>query len=631
MSWHIQFSIGPVQSFVAQARRTRDLWAGSYLLSFLTAHAMAGARRAGANVVAPRVEDDPLLAWVENRGQGKPPRFGSLPNQFTVEVPEGQEPRRVAEEARKEFYEAWQKVCKAVWEYLRKRVHSLNGQAEQIWRRQIDGFWEFLWVAGQRNESGLLARRKLWRTHWPPDEPGDKCVLMPDFQELSGYVRAIDREGQNAFWEQVRSSLPVAELDEEDRLCAIALVKRLFPLVSQEALGWDVGVRHWPSTADVAALPWVEKVLEQASELANEYAAEVKSAAQDNPQTGGASRLLLRGKGSEHEFAKIDAYWFHQAYLANPKLIKLKDESRRRSLQEQLAKIVDRVGESPSIYFAVLLADGDRLGEVIRRYGGEKVSAALAYFTSKVSEIVENFNGATVYAGGDDLLALLPLAKALECAKRLRNAYDEAFRYTRCDFQELGLPTLSAAVVLAHARSPLKLILAEAHRLLDEVAKEENGRDSLAVGIFREHTPAAQWVSTWQRTGADNQLYCAVDTVEKLASQIKTGEFKAFIYSLAETLGRLCGLPNNRIGRFAKLPNGFRLEEFVRGQLERAAIHRMPGSVSESVEALASLIDRILRRSRQDELNRRSSFIGLDGLTVASFIATGGLEGEHWR
>ena len=36
----LHFTLGPVQSFVAQARRTSDLWAGSLLLSWLAGQAM---------------------------------------------------------------------------------------------------------------------------------------------------------------------------------------------------------------------------------------------------------------------------------------------------------------------------------------------------------------------------------------------------------------------------------------------------------------------------------------------------------------------------------------------------------------------------------------------------------------
>ena len=42
---YFHFTLGPVQGFVAQARRTRDFWAGSFLLSWLSGVAMAAVRR----------------------------------------------------------------------------------------------------------------------------------------------------------------------------------------------------------------------------------------------------------------------------------------------------------------------------------------------------------------------------------------------------------------------------------------------------------------------------------------------------------------------------------------------------------------------------------------------------------
>ena len=49
----LMVSIGPVQGFVAQARRTRDLWAGSFLLSWLTGKAMAAVTAAGGRILVP--------------------------------------------------------------------------------------------------------------------------------------------------------------------------------------------------------------------------------------------------------------------------------------------------------------------------------------------------------------------------------------------------------------------------------------------------------------------------------------------------------------------------------------------------------------------------------------------------
>ncbi len=74
----LDISIGPVQGFVAQSRRTRDLWGSSYLLSFLSAHAMRGARKAGGRIVRPVVDDDPLYLWVRGCRVGEAPRIGSL-------------------------------------------------------------------------------------------------------------------------------------------------------------------------------------------------------------------------------------------------------------------------------------------------------------------------------------------------------------------------------------------------------------------------------------------------------------------------------------------------------------------------------------------------------------------------
>src|SRR5260370_42700408 len=41
-TYMLMFSLGPVQSFISQARKTRDLWIGSFLLSKLMEAAMEG-------------------------------------------------------------------------------------------------------------------------------------------------------------------------------------------------------------------------------------------------------------------------------------------------------------------------------------------------------------------------------------------------------------------------------------------------------------------------------------------------------------------------------------------------------------------------------------------------------------
>src|SRR5690606_38332463 len=100
-----------------------------------------------------------------------------------------------------------------------------------------------------------------------------------DLQELSGYVRARgerQRELQDAFWDAVRRKAGPLNLRPGDRLSAVALVKRLFVDVAEEAIGGKLDASRWPSTIDVAAAPWVERVLRHAPEKARAYAEAIK-------------------------------------------------------------------------------------------------------------------------------------------------------------------------------------------------------------------------------------------------------------------------------------------------------------------------------------------------------------------
>ena len=83
--------------------------------------------------------------------------------------------------------------------------------------------------------------------------------------------------------------------------------------------------------------------------------------------------------------------------------------------------------ETPSPFYAILLMDGDSLGELLRK-SGSAVSDALDRFTRQVPDIVDRHNGFLIYAGGDDVLALLPLEDALACAAAVRQCYLDAFR-----------------------------------------------------------------------------------------------------------------------------------------------------------------------------------------------------------
>ena len=227
---YFHFTLGPVQGFVSQARRTRDFWAGSFILSWLAAVAIQAVKYQDGKVEFPQPDKD-YMAWLIGKGeQDKAPTQGSIPNRFkglVAEVnPNTFNPHAVVESVQ----EAWKALAEIVWETDLK-AHS-NGVQRNIWDRQINNFWDMSWViTDDKDDSSVLDKRKNWRTYAPPEEPGVKCAMMDGWQDLSGEKRPNRKAMNENFWDRVRDSgkgSMKSDLRRNEALCAIAFVKRRF-------------------------------------------------------------------------------------------------------------------------------------------------------------------------------------------------------------------------------------------------------------------------------------------------------------------------------------------------------------------------------------------------------------------
>jgi len=643
MTLQLDMCIGPVQGFVAQSRRTRDLWSSSYLLSFLSAHAMRGISQAGGSIVRPSVANDPLFAWVcaehqGSTGPGEPPRIGSVPNHFVAELAPGSDPAAVARAGMDALDAAWRRVHRAVWQRFVEASSAQGKDTAVIWDRQTAAFWEVLWTVGEASTIGRLhSRRKHWRSQWLADEHGDKCTLMPDFQELSGVVSAqgpTPRTQQDAFWGGLRRDRDIGprELRPDERLCAIALVKRLFPKVARSAVGWPLDVSRWPSTAGMAAVPWLRRLGQAAPPQAEAFAAELRAAVPLNELNVSPSAIpALANMGGP--LLGLDANYLQRSFLHDERLCPLKPdatpEQRARliKLLEDLQCARDdqgvRFGCAP-VFYALLLADGDRLSQLVGSLGGSAVGSALAAFTARAAGIVEQHSGVTIYAGGDDVLAMLPVPDALACAAALAEAYASGFRFLPATVSA----TLSAAVVFAHVRVPLSAVLSEAHRLLDDVAKDQNGRNSLAVAVLKRGGLNLLWSTTWQRTGGQSsvvQLNALAAVLRQRLSQ--PGVSSSLLYRLRDTLSLLCDWPQWAPGAWGVLPAGFDLGRFLRAEvissledqgIKEAEVDKFSQELTNQVlplltPARASISDQITPATPRE--------VGVDALLLARFLA----------
>ena len=162
MSEHVMtVALGPVQDFIAAARRTRDLWFGSRLLSEISKAAASAMKRAGATLIFPAEEA------LDDRDAG-------VANVILVTLREGLAPaemRRIAWEG-----------AKTCWDRYALRV---RGMAEKIintdiWDEQVkaDDVIEFYAAAvpleseadygrARRRVMRLLAGRKTCRDFRP--------------------------------------------------------------------------------------------------------------------------------------------------------------------------------------------------------------------------------------------------------------------------------------------------------------------------------------------------------------------------------------------------------------------------------------------------------------------------------
>lgn len=534
----IHFTIGPVQEFISQSRRTRDLLASSFLLSYLSGHAMVRVIQQGGKIVFPYVQGtdkellDPLLQAIdqslEENTKVKGPWIGSVPNRFKAEVKDDFDPKQcvIAVE------EAWQRISDAVWREI-EAVQNFGNETKNIWNRQVKKFWEIAWVVGEADN--LLDHRKNWRSFVPSEESGDKCTLIPHLQELSGHFRS---DQQKTYWKQVREHLDTYDLGEHERLSAIGMIKRLFTRVTKQAIGWEFPkeAQNFPSTTYLAALPWVCQAMRDNQIQAIDFADTVNSCGVKRVDNGAhlfpVIKQVTGEKPNLNPFISMQGDCFYRSGLIST-MDKLSVDVNRQEVIEKYNQLTKEIGE-PSTYYALLIMDGDHLGKLLK-YGGEDsgkiISQALAKFTKGLKEVIQEHNGATVYAGGDDVLTMLPMQEALPVAVKLREKYKKAFS-SYPSLREHA--TISAGIVFAHYHTPLQNTIQSAHRLLDEEAKKKCGRNSLAIGVLKRSGADLIWTAPWEVVYQDP---IEKTGLEQLADQLKSEDktfTNAFLYKLRE-------------------------------------------------------------------------------------------------
>ena len=236
------FTIASAQEFVAAARRTQDLWMGSFLLSYLIWRAMEPIiEKVGPDaIVFPDLRGQPLVdRWLLHSIELKDPlverrakdlerlKIANLPNIFTAIVPQ-ERAEKLGKEVVEKLREAKRTIATAAREYAEgavKQESNLNGLIQEatskirdqeyrqkvrdhlmqqlkklsndsdwkrIWKHQIDNFLEpqIFWVALPWDALGSNLDDILKRIEELNGRP-----LPEEFQALYNALKECSRRG----------------------------------------------------------------------------------------------------------------------------------------------------------------------------------------------------------------------------------------------------------------------------------------------------------------------------------------------------------------------------------------------------------------------------------------------------
>jgi len=539
---YFHFTIGPVQSFVGQARRTRDFWAGSFLLSWLSGIAMLSVKKQGGVIKFP-LADKSFLDAILGETNKKTLKQGSIPNRFKAEVNGDFKPEIVIENINK----AWGTLASQIYEMDIKGLELEN--TKTIWNRQVDNFWDMSWViVSEESDSSALDRRKNYRSHYMTEEGGIKCSLMGDFQELSGIsgVSSSDNQKRKDFWSQLEKNNK-ADFKENEFLCAMAFIKRRFinvfykgkdkrfqiKLNSLTAHGWKLP-KAVPSVSYFAAAPFFAEVLKDKDETIKTHLKDfvIKSSGLISLNDYGPGIKCIDELIEYKEDARgLDGNVFHEAALDNINIFS--DQIKAQEVKQALRKLTHKHGQV-SPFYALLMMDGDSLGKQMSDKDKQPtITTGLQKFIEGVPTIVEENNGFLIYAGGDDVLALVTLEDAMQCAYKIHNHYDKCFKNNSAKVKT----SISAAIIYAHIRIPISNLIHDIHDLLDGVAKEHTGRNALAVKVCKPGGVSLTWSKKWKHAlNKDKKILVINDIVNNfIDTQDKSEQFSnKFFYKIRQ-------------------------------------------------------------------------------------------------
>lgn len=599
------FTIGPVQSFIAQARKAQDLYAGSQILSRLIKVGLKQLPHWKENIIFPVLNKD-------DNNQ-------SLPNRFIGIVDGNQDLKMLGEKVQEVVKNEFKKISA---EALKKAAFNKSEKdvtLEELFYDQIETHLDIHWAFHPLTEND-------YKTSYKEIESilGSVKNIRPFNQYGNGSGEAgrkcsLDGENNALFFGRKKPSLSIKEqrnnsvtlrgflTDEKEGLSAVSFVKR-----------YGVKADSFPSTAEIAVLYDESQLTPDKVEIFN---------------------CLKKLYGNEKDVFQVCSTMMNNRWINNCNIKGLNDEDKWNNHfdyqplfeenlndktlpnkeQLRLAKVLqDKLASSfQTKYYALIMFDGDKMGKRLSKANSpeehKEFSKCLTAFAKEAREKVEN-HGQTVYTGGDDFLGFVNLNYLFEIMTDLRTAFDETI-----NFNSKTALTFSAGIVIAHYKMPLAEVL-KTVRNVEKKAKNDGDRNAFCITAIKHSGEIQEAVYKWGNENTQsNELWKAIEYITQVLSN-NTFSNK-FITSLTRELYQLSGFELQDIGL---------IEKAIFTEMERLvkrALIDTSGSKEEKESRVNDLCERLelLYKNRVPNQSLKPIFKGIQNfvhaLQMADFLS----------
>jgi CRISPR-associated protein Cmr2 len=438
------------------------------------------------------------------------------------------------------------------WELLQKDMELIDEQGKKtVFFAPNPGV---LYPAIYELAERTLAAAKSIHAFYQTRQEGWRCSISGETEWLTTNRKQLEksyRRQKDTLWAKIAECRP-AWAKEGEYLGAIPSIKRLWPTLFKEEVDRALGdanadkdiARFVVSTHTMALAHQLDRWLSKVDP--NEKLPSLQNA----ESVALPRKLMLKHRNN-------------RAIAVAKRLPGLLDAARDRNDEhelEQAQKIARSIlGENIESYYSLILMDGDRMGlwlsggddysisyrdsfhpqvqegfdaraerqMILQQYSRQKraispnrhlaISGALNDFSLKVVRHVveEEHLGRLIYAGGDDVFAIMPVADLLPAMQRLRMSYsghDPEYKggahrslilqngFALLDGKIMRMmgtnATASCGAVIAHHQAPLSAVRREL-AATEKRAKNEGGRDAFSITVIKRSGGALQFTEKW--------------------------------------------------------------------------------------------------------------------------------------